>query len=72
MPLRALSNATLLQDPVTDSTGAFVTLKKEQVGPISTETQYYAQGSISVTQPYPAADLLLTPLVNTGGRAIRG
>lgn len=69
--LRALS-AALLVDPEVDATGAMITSKTETVGPISETTQYYATGGIDITQPYPAADLLLKPLVRSGGRVIRG
>lgn len=69
--LRALT-AALLVDPAVDATGAMVTSKTETVGPISETTQYYATAGIQITQPYPAADLLLKPLLNAGGTAIRG
>lgn len=69
--LRALT-AALLVDPMVDATGAMVTSKTETVGPISETTQYYASAGIEITQPYPAADLLLKPLLNTGGKVIRG
>jgi|SRR5687768_5934777 len=69
--LRALT-ASLLVDPTVDETGALITSKTEQVGPIRETTQYYASGGIQITQPYPAADLLLKPLLTDNGRAIRG
>ncbi len=69
--LRALT-ASLLVDPVVDESGALVTSKTEQVGPIRETTQYYASGGIEITQPYPAADMLLTPLLRDSGRVIRG
>jgi hypothetical protein len=69
--LRALT-AALLLDPTVDASGAMVTMKTETVGPISETTQYYATGGVEVTQPYPAADLLLRPLCLSGGRTIRG
>lgn len=69
--LRALT-ASLLNDPVTDESGALVTSKTEQVGPIRETTQYYASGGIEITQPYPAADLLLVSLLKTSGTVIRG
>lgn len=69
--LRALT-ATLLVDPVVDETGAMITSKTEQVGPIRETTQYYSSGGIEIIQPYPAADLLLKSLLKEGGRVIRG
>lgn len=69
--LRALT-AALLVDPARDESGAMVTSKTETVGPISETTQFYATGGIEITQPYPAADLLLKPLLRSGGQVIRG
>lgn len=70
--LRALTNSTLAADPVVDASGAMVIGRTQTVGPISETTQYYATGGIAVTQPYPAADLLLKSLIKAGGSVIRG
>jgi hypothetical protein len=64
--------ASLLNDPVVDPTGAMVTEKTETIGPITEHTSYFPGFGIQVTQPYPAADLLLRPLITVGGRTIRG
>lgn len=69
--LRAITNATLLKDPTRDASGAMVTGKSTTVGPIVTSLQFYPN-SIEVVSAYPAADMLLKTLCNTGGRAIRG
>lgn len=69
--LRALA-AALLVDPARDDSGAMITSKTETVGPISETTQFYATGGIEITQPYPAADLLLKPLLRSGSQVIRG
>lgn len=69
--LRALSNA-LAPDPEMDASGLEVTSKTEQVGPITETVAYFNAAGIRVTQPYPAADLLLKPLIRSGGMAIRG
>lgn len=68
---RALTNA-LLPDPVRDTTGAMLIGKTQTVGPISTTLQYYATAGIEITANYPAADLLLKPLIRSGGTVIRG
>jgi hypothetical protein len=70
--LRALLNGKLLSDPVVDETGVQLQSKTENVGPIQTSYVYYNTGGISVTQPYPEADLLLKPLLRPGGVVIRG
>jgi hypothetical protein len=67
--VRALS-AVLAPDPETDDTGGRVISKREEVGPIKEET-VYADSSISVLKPYPAADMLLRGLVDTARRVIR-
>lgn len=69
--LRALQNGTLLVDPTVDPTGQLVQTIREKVGPIDTTTTYYNLAGISITQPYPAADLLLKPLLKAGGTVTR-
>lgn len=69
--LRALS-AALLTDPEVDASGLQVASKTETVGPITEQVAYYNVGGIQVTQPYPAADLLLKSLLKPGGTVIRG
>lgn len=70
--MRALLNGKLLQDPEVDASGVQLQTKTENVGPIQTTYVYYNSGGIQITQPYPAADLLLRSLLNPGGRVIRG
>jgi hypothetical protein len=70
--LRALLNGKLLQDPEVDATGVQLQTKTENVGPIQTTYVYFNSGGVQVTQPYPAADLLLKSLLKPGGRSIRG
>lgn len=69
--LRALS-ASLMPDPVTDTSGQSVKMKKEVVGPIEETTEYHGSGVIQTIKPYPAADRLLAGLVlGSQGRSIR-
>jgi hypothetical protein len=71
--LRALLNATpLLPDPEVQANGLQITSTTDTVGPITTSATYLAAGSIDITRPYPAADLLLKKLVRASGTAIRG
>jgi hypothetical protein len=68
---RALANGTLLNDPTVDPSGIQVETLTEKVGPIETTTHYYNLGGIAITQSYPAADMLLKPLLKASGRVIR-
>jgi hypothetical protein len=70
--LRALQAGALLVDPEVDPSGLQVQQKTENVGPIQTTTIYYNIGGITITQPYPSADLLLTSLIKPKGQVIRG
>lgn len=70
--MRALLNGKLLSDPEVDASGVQLQTKTENVGPIQTTYVYFNSGGIQITQPYPAADLLLRSLLNPGGRVIRG
>lgn len=70
--LRALLNGKLLTDPTVDESGVQLATKTENVGPIQTTYVYFNAGGVQITQPYPAADLLLTSLLKPGGRVIRG
>jgi hypothetical protein len=67
---RALS-AALMPDPSYGSSGAQVARVYEKVGPIEVETEYASDGSITVTQKYPAADKLLMSLISSNGGVIR-
>jgi hypothetical protein len=69
--VRALANA-LLVDPTVDPTGVAIAGSTQKVGPVESSVTYFNTGGISITQPYPAADLLLKPLLKASGRAIRG
>jgi len=71
--LRALS-ATLAPDPVVSDTGFSVVTTKEVVGPI--EQSYEIAGGSNKSQPmlirpYPAADLLIGPLLKYTNSVIR-
>lgn len=71
--LRALSS-TLMPDPTTDDSGQSIKRKTEKVGPIEETVEYHGTGVVSTLKPYPAADRLLTELLNGGfgqGRTIR-
>lgn len=65
--------ALLAPDPLTDATGAFVTLKREKLGPLEEETRFSANSPRSSLKPYPAADRLLKAagLVVSAQRTIR-
>jgi len=66
-------SALLYFDPVIDSTGRAVVMKREKVGPIETETQYEDGAAISqLIKPYPAADRLLSDYTFPPGRVFRG
>lgn len=65
----------LLPDPSEDSTGAFVTLKREKVGPIEEETRYSDQIRPSAIRAYPSADSILLRaglVLGVGKSVIRG
>lgn len=65
-------SAALLPDPTTDASGRTVTRIKEKVGPIETETAFSEDGgSTTIIKPYPAADKLLTGLINATNIAVR-
>lgn len=68
--LRAIT-VVLLPDPTFDATGLQVTSVEKQVGPIVKKTTYSdVANRIDIIHPYPAADLLLQPLLRAQG-AIR-
>lgn len=68
--LRAKSGP-LAPDPGFDSvTGLQARRKRTKVGPIETELDFGA-GSTTLFRPYPAADMLLRPLLRAGGGVIR-
>lgn len=69
--VRALASA-LQPDPTVSDSGKAITRAREKVGPLETEFEYEAGGSVSnLTRPYPAADNLLKPLLTDQG-AYRG
>lgn len=68
--LRALSG-TLAPDPETDSTGRAVIMKSNKIGPITETVQYVPQTGYTPFKPYPAADVLLRPLINSSRQVIR-
>lgn len=72
--LRA-SSAPLAPDIVQDPSGYQVSRRMEKVGPIEERTDFAFLGPGATRQlltPYPAADMLLRPLLkNTQGRVIR-
>lgn len=69
---RALT-AELASDPIAlDDSGMPVTMLREKVGPIETETQYSAGSAIVIYKPYPSADALLQEYITaSGGKATR-
>lgn len=74
--LRAISSA-LAPDPTYDPSGLQVESTRRKVGPIETETTFAAgSGNTRDTiRAYPAADMLIKPLLRGGqsnGRVIRG
>ncbi len=71
--LRALA-AELAPDPVVDPSGLAIVGTRKKVGPIETETNFASEGPGSVKQilrAYPAADMLLVPLLNPKSGTIR-
>lgn len=70
--LRAKSGP-LAPDPVTDPSGYAVQSSTKKVGPIEKTTAFaVSPGSARhVIKPYPAADMLLRPLLRSGGSVIR-
>jgi hypothetical protein len=69
--IRALENGTLLTDPEVQANGQTLSGASSKVGPIEESFTYVSGGAIEITQPYPAADLLLKKLVRPSGMAIR-
>lgn len=70
--LRALSK-TLAPDPVFDDTGGKVISKSESVpGAVSESITYSSSAPISITRPYPAADILLKWLIFRTNRLLKG
>ena len=72
--LRALV-AELAPDPVVSDSGIAVKRTKSVVGPISDETEYMETGpgaTPTLLKPYPAADMLLAPLLRSISKVIRG
>lgn len=68
--LRSMS-AALAPDPTID---ASIIRTKRVVGPITTENEYSEGGAGSVNnnlQPYPAADMLIAPLLRASNKVIR-
>ena len=68
--LRALS-AALLPDPSVSDTGMRLKMKKEVVGPIEEQTEFFGGGAIYIFKPYPAADKLLQEYLLGAGGSIR-
>lgn len=69
--LRALLNGALLVDPEVDPTGLQIEDHTTVVGPITETKRFFSSAGVKLTKPYPAADLLLKPLLRPGG-AVRG
>jgi len=69
--LRALSGP-LAPDPKTDASGITVVTTRKKVGPIETEFQPVGSGTPAMFKPYPAADMLLSGLLEPiNNRVIR-
>lgn len=66
--LRALS-AALVSDPTHES--KFITAESKKVGPIEKSFTYSEADGVTILAAYPAADLLIRPLILAGGRVIR-
>jgi hypothetical protein len=65
----------LLPDPTEDERGAFITLKREKVGPIEEETRYSEAIPLTPIQAYPSADTILLRaglVLGVGNSVIRG
>lgn len=60
-------------DGETVSGGGLVTSRRERIGPISEGTDYADPSTVftSLIPAYPAADMLISPLVRSSGRTIR-
>lgn len=68
--LRALS-AKLAPDPTVAANGGKVISERKVLGPLEKEIRYSEAVSIQLLKPYPAADMLLRALFNSGNRVIR-
>lgn len=69
--LRALT-AALLPDPTGGATAGGVKRQRNKVGSLETETEWVEGSSPSMIPAYPAADLLLVPILRNGsGRVSR-
>jgi hypothetical protein len=68
--LRALS-ATLAPDPVVDATGRIVISQTSTVGPLTKSTTFAPTSVPLVFTPYPAADMLLRPLLRSSNALVR-
>jgi hypothetical protein len=69
--VRALT-AALAPDPTVDASGVSVVNTRKKLGPLEKEFQVVGSGHPVMFRPYPAADMLLTGLLEaTQGRVIR-
>jgi hypothetical protein len=59
--------APLAPDPVTDTSGLPLFVNRRKVGPIETEVRYQLGSTVQTIKPYPAADMLLRPLLMPSG-----
>lgn len=68
-------NSDLLQAPAMDANGLVIYTKRQKVGPIETEFSIPESGrgsKVESFKPYPKADLLIAPLLNSNSlRLIR-
>lgn len=67
--LRALTGQ-LAPDPTVDASGVGVVKTRKKLGPLETEFQIVGSGRVSTFRSYPAADLLIVGLLNTGGNRV--
>lgn len=63
--------AALAPDPVVDPTGRNVVQKSTTAGPVGKSVTYEAGSSINTLKPYPAADMLIKPLLKSIGGCYR-
>lgn len=67
--LRALT-AELAPDPVIDPSGVAVVTTRKKLGPMEKEFQVLGSGTPKLLRAYPAADMLLAPLLVPGGNRV--
>lgn len=69
--IRATADTPLAPDPRIDETGMTYAQVAEKVGPVEYEYRFDGNTPLRIVKPYPAADLLLRPLLTDTSGVIR-